>query len=85
MAKTPSESGEGVRVTQERHADGSKGCREPVPARGGHLAGPFQPCAYDDWDFVGLVSLLAALPTSALLSTLWGNEIKALLQGWLSG
>ena len=34
---------------------------------------------------VGLVSLLAALLTVALLSALFWNEIKALLQGWLSG
>ena len=34
---------------------------------------------------VGLVSLLAALLTVALLSMLWGNQIKAFLQAWLSG
>ena len=34
---------------------------------------------------VGLVSLLAALLTVALLSMLWGDQIKAFLQAWLSG
>jgi hypothetical protein len=34
---------------------------------------------------VGLVFLLAALLTVAFLSALWGNQIKALLQAWLSG
>ncbi len=47
VAKTPSEWREGLLVTQERHADGSKGCREPVPGRDGHLAGPSQTCAHD--------------------------------------
>ncbi|TDI15028.1 MAG: hypothetical protein E2P05_08145 [Acidobacteria bacterium] len=37
------------------------------------------------WARVGLVSLLAALLTVALLSALFWNQIKALLQGWLSG
>ncbi len=34
---------------------------------------------------VGLVSLLAALLAVALLSMLWGNQMKAFLQAWLSG
>ncbi len=34
---------------------------------------------------VGLVSLLVALLTVALLSAFFWNQIKALLQGWLSG
>ena len=37
------------------------------------------------WTRVGLVSLLAALLTVALLSMLWGNQMKAFLQAWLSG
>ena len=37
------------------------------------------------WTRVGLVSLLAALLTVALLSMLWGNQIKAFLQAWLNG
>ncbi len=37
------------------------------------------------WNRVGLVSLLAALLTAALLSALFWNQIKALLQAWLSG
>ena len=37
------------------------------------------------WARVGLVSLLAALLAVALLSALFWNQIKALLQGWLSG
>ncbi len=36
------------------------------------------------WTRVGLVSLLAALLTVALLSALFWNQIKALLQAWLS-
>ena len=34
---------------------------------------------------VGLVSLLATLLTIALLGTLWGNQIKALVQTWMGG
>ncbi len=34
---------------------------------------------------VGLVSLLAAVLTVALLNALWGGRIKALLQAWLGG
>ena len=37
------------------------------------------------WTRVGLVSLLAALLAVALLSMLWGNQMKAFLQAWLSG
>ncbi len=37
------------------------------------------------WTRVGLVSLLAALLTVAILSALFWNQIKALLQAWLSG
>ena len=37
------------------------------------------------WTRVRLVSLLAALLTVALLGALWGNQIKAYLQAWLSG
>ena len=37
------------------------------------------------WTRVGLVSLLVALLTVALLSAFFWNQIKALLQGWLSG
>ncbi|MCH7664706.1 MAG: hypothetical protein IH936_02085 [Acidobacteria bacterium] len=37
------------------------------------------------WTRVVLVSLLAALLTVALLSMLWGSQIKAFLQAWLSG
>ena len=36
------------------------------------------------WTRVGLIPLLAALLTVALLSALWWNEIKALMQGWLT-
>lgn len=50
VAKTSSEWCEGRCVTQERHADGSKGCPEPVPVRGRHLDWPFQTCARDDRD-----------------------------------
>ena len=34
---------------------------------------------------VGLVSLLATLLTIALLGTLWGNQIKTLVQTWMGG
>ncbi len=37
------------------------------------------------WTRVGLVSLLAALLTVALLSALFWSQINALLQTWLSG
>ena len=37
------------------------------------------------WARVGLVSLLAALLTVALLSALFWNQLKALLQAWRSG
>jgi hypothetical protein len=37
------------------------------------------------WTRVGLISLMAALLTVALLSALFWNQIKALLQVWLSG
>ncbi len=37
------------------------------------------------WTRVGLVSLLTALLIVALLSAFYWNEIKALLQAWLSG
>ncbi len=37
------------------------------------------------WTRVGLVSLMAALLTVALLSALFWNQVKALLQAWLSG
>jgi hypothetical protein len=37
------------------------------------------------WTRVSLVALLAALLTVALLSALFWNQIKALLQAWLSG
>ena len=37
------------------------------------------------WTRVGLAFLLAAVLTGALLSALWRDEIKTLLQGWLGG
>jgi len=37
------------------------------------------------WTRVGLAFLLAAVLTGALLSALWGDEIKTLLQRWLGG